>query len=389
MHLVETYALACGAKIDKPYVYETYFPVPQEKYITFQPFSKLDIKNYDYWQEVVDLLLPVLREEGVKIVQIGTAKEKLIKGCLGILGHTSINQAAYVIQRGELHFGADSFGVHMASAYGKKIMALYSNNKVENVGPYWSDEKDTVLLEPKRKGKPNYASHERPKSINTLKPEDITQSICDLLKIKFKKHYETIFVGEKYGEEDFFVFVPSSIYTSPPGFNKPLEIRMDYLFDEETLSRQLKSAKCSVVTDKPIDLEILKKGRPNIEFLFYEIKERDDPTFAQKARKLGLRIVLLSKLSEKELEKKKLDYIDVGKINLAVEPDTKLIQKLKDSKGLFYKSNKIIASDSLVFSSRPKYEKSLPYGKKAFEPIEKSDSFFDDLDHFHIVKLLD
>ena len=39
MHLVEQYALACGAKIDKPYIYEKFAPLPFNNYITFSPFS--------------------------------------------------------------------------------------------------------------------------------------------------------------------------------------------------------------------------------------------------------------------------------------------------------------------------------------------------------------
>ena len=54
MHLVEQYALACGAKIDKPYIYEKFAPLPFNNYITFSPYSK-PAKNYDYWREVLSV----------------------------------------------------------------------------------------------------------------------------------------------------------------------------------------------------------------------------------------------------------------------------------------------------------------------------------------------
>ena len=31
-----------------------------------------------------------------------------------------------------MHIGADSFAAHIASGYGKKIVALYSNNNINN-----------------------------------------------------------------------------------------------------------------------------------------------------------------------------------------------------------------------------------------------------------------
>ena len=61
MHLIERYASACGVKISRPYIYDKYFPLPFDKYITFQPYSKYDSKNYDYWDEVILLILPYLK----------------------------------------------------------------------------------------------------------------------------------------------------------------------------------------------------------------------------------------------------------------------------------------------------------------------------------------
>ena len=61
MHQVESYALACGAKIDKPFLYEHYFPTPSGvEYITLQKEAKFPSRQYKYWQQVVDLIYPVL-----------------------------------------------------------------------------------------------------------------------------------------------------------------------------------------------------------------------------------------------------------------------------------------------------------------------------------------
>jgi len=387
MHLVETYALSCGAKIDKPFIYQKYFPLPREKYISFQPFSKAKSKNYDYWQLVIEMLYPILRKAEISILQIGLKDEKFFKGCLNVIGNTNLGQVAYAISRGELHLGADSFGPHVASSFDKKIVAIYSNNIIECVKPYWSNDKDVVLLEPKRKGKPNFALEESPKTINMIKPETIAESVCKLLGLDFEKPYETVYLGDKYGDADYYVFVPDVLHPikDPP---QPIELRMDYHFDETLLEKQLEICPCAIITDREINLDLIKKYRSRVAHLFYEVTENDNPEFAQAARKMGLKIVLISRLSDDELANKKMDYLDVGKINLIDEPEKELVEDIKNTPNLFYKSNKIIMSNKLKFSSYPKYKQNIQNTGK-YESLDTSGRFFDDLDHYHIVKLLD
>jgi ADP-heptose:LPS heptosyltransferase len=127
MHLLEQYSLASGVKIKKPYIYEKFFPVTAEKYITFHPSSKPS-KTYDYWQEVINIISPILDSKGIKIIQLGQEKEKVYSGVVSLVGFTNINQTAFILRDCLLHFGADSFPTHIASGYNKKIVALYSNN---------------------------------------------------------------------------------------------------------------------------------------------------------------------------------------------------------------------------------------------------------------------
>ena len=53
MHILESFATSCGLKIDKPYIYEKYYPLNIEKYIILETHdNKYQAKNYDYWQDV-------------------------------------------------------------------------------------------------------------------------------------------------------------------------------------------------------------------------------------------------------------------------------------------------------------------------------------------------
>ena len=84
MHLVEAYATSSGLKINKPYIYTNFFPITSSKYICFHPFSKFPSKNYDYWQEVINIIHPYLKEKNIDIIQIGTKDDKRIDKCIHI-----------------------------------------------------------------------------------------------------------------------------------------------------------------------------------------------------------------------------------------------------------------------------------------------------------------
>ena len=163
---------------------------------------------------------------------------------------------------------------------------------------------------------------------------------------------------------------------------------MDYHFNEENLIKQLQISKCGIVTDKPINLEILERYRPNIAHLIYQIEEHDNPKFISHARKLGINVMLVSRLPDEKISDKKINYYDVARINHIEEPEEELVAKLEKLDNLFYKSNKVIMSERQTFSSFPKYQKGTP-SMGNFEAVECSEGFFDDLDHFHIVKMLD
>ena len=68
MRLLDTYATNTGSKIDKPFIYTKYFPLPLEKYITLQAQTPYDSRNYSYWQEVLEIIRPYLSKENIHIV---------------------------------------------------------------------------------------------------------------------------------------------------------------------------------------------------------------------------------------------------------------------------------------------------------------------------------
>ena len=74
MHILESYALQNALKIDRPLIFERFFPLAVEDYITLDT-SALGTGSlvYDHWQQVVDLIIPILQAKKISIIQLGDA----------------------------------------------------------------------------------------------------------------------------------------------------------------------------------------------------------------------------------------------------------------------------------------------------------------------------
>jgi len=388
MHLVETYALNCGLKIDKPFIYEKYCPLPFDKYISFQPCSKYDAKSYDLWQEVIDQISPFLKKENIHIVQIGGKDEKPLNNCYHLQGKTTINQAAYIIKRGILHFGADSFGVHIASNYDKPITALYSNSRPENAGPYFSKSNNVKILEiDKTNRKPSYSAQENPKTINEIDPINVANAILEQLNLG-KINIKTLNIGKDYGR-NLIESVPNAVIADISKLNvNSLIMRMDYEFDEEVLAEQLKRNNCSIYTKKSIKPEILTKYKDNISQIIYELDEDHDLDFVKIMRKIGKSFVLSTYKDEEFVKKIKLDYMDYGqilKLNRSTKDDVQDL-KDKDLSNIYYKCNKITISNGKMYNSKSAYQADIPYEGKPIKVIDKPE-FWEESKYLYIFEL--
>jgi hypothetical protein len=347
MHLIERYATACGVKIGKPYIYDTFFPIPVDKYISFQPFSKYQSKNYDYWEEVLAIILPFLQKENIHLVHIGTKDDKNLNFCVNLCGQTSISQAAYIVKNGIMHIGADSFAAHIASGYGKKIVALYSNNNINNVKPYWSKDEDVALLSPQINKKPQYSANEFPKIINNIKPETIAENILKMLNIKYGNLPQTIHIGEEFINKTLEIIPDKPLNIAQINVETVI-IRMDYLFNEQILEFYLQNKKCIILTDKPINEELLKRYKQNIAQVVYFVEKDNDPSFVKSLRKNTIPNGLISYLPEDELNNYKLNYMDYGLIVKRDYPNKNI--EIKDN--MYYKSSRIILSSEGQFGTK-------------------------------------
>ena len=382
MRLLDTYATNTGSKIDKPFIYSKFFPLPIGKYITFQAQTPYDSRNYSYWQEVINLLHPFLNKNDIHILQVGTKDEKVLNGVVNLLGQTNINQLSYVIENSILHFGADSLCVHLSSHFNKPIVSLYSISNPSVAGPHFGDKNKHILLKGyERIGnrKPSYSQVESPKSIDTIKPEEICTAILNLLNIEYSNLPETIHFGQDFNVKSFEIIPDKMIDANSIPIENPI-VRMDYHFNEQALQNILEVKKTIIFTNKPIKKDIIQKYKKNTLQVIYIIEENNDINFVKTLKNNSINYTLLSFLEESNLNKYKIDYMDY---NLIVnrKHKTKEDTKITDINNLFYKSSRVLHSSEGQFISR--YDWLNKTGNKVVDDPD----FWKEADNFYIFKL--
>lgn len=382
MRLLDTYATNTGSKIDKPFIYTKYFPLPLEGYITIQSQTPYDSRNYSYWQEVINLIQPFLSKANIHIIQVGTKDERQLGGVINLLGQTNINQLAYVIQNSKLHFGADSLCVHLASSFDIPIVSLYSISNPNVAGPHFGNKDKHILLKGyERIGnkKPSYSQVESPKSIDTIKPEEIAEGILKLLNIDFPKMPETVFIGQDFNVKSFEIIPDQPLDLNSIPIENPI-IRLDYSFNEEVLESILSQRKSIIFTNKPIKKDIIERYKQNINQLIYIIEENNSVNFVKLLKTNSINYVLLSFLPEEVLNKFKIDYMDY---NLIVnrKHKTKEETKISNIDNLYYNSSRTLYSSKGKSVSR--YDWLNGTGNKVVDDIE----FWKEADNFYIFKL--
>ena len=98
MNKLERYSLHSGLKISKPFVDDCFFPIIQDKYITFNSESSVNSKKYNFWQEVIDLIFEPLQSKGISIIQIGDVKSQQLEKVYSIKGLSNFNQESFAIK---------------------------------------------------------------------------------------------------------------------------------------------------------------------------------------------------------------------------------------------------------------------------------------------------
>jgi hypothetical protein len=407
MHVLESYALQNDLKIDKPFIYEKFFPLAIDKFITLDT-SDLGTSSlaYDHWQLVVDLIHPRLLEQKIHILQLGNKEDKPLTHCYMAQGQCNFNQKSYVIKKSLLHVCPNNESMHIASHLEKKCVALFSNNCFKGqFAPYWSKEDEMEILYPDTTQKPSFNPNESPKSINKIKPEDVAKKILNLAGIfTFVPDYRTLRIGSMFDKKRTesslaHLIDPKKLQVSS------LIVRMDLNFNEEALKKQLSVSPCSVITNQPFSSEILDLYSEKIVELVYYIEDdsKEGVDFIKKVSEKSINCLLRSRKTGDELNDYKLAYFDYGLIHEIPQRTQKDFEELKGKKNLYYKSNRfIIHNNSFYLSSASLLEDEFfNFGLESEEerrksgfasmehepqPVIDDPLFWEEEEHFHFLE---
>ena len=375
MHLIERYSLATGLEIDNPTIAEQFYPIVCDKYVCFHASSKDNLRDYDYWDEVKSLLKPFFEKFGFKTLQIGLEKDPSLNCDVDLRGKTNIRQMAYVVKKSDLFVGVDSFPAHLAGFFNKKMVSIYSNSFAACVRPYWGNRKNQKIIETERPNgeKPSFSFSENPKTVNRIKPEQIASAVLELLEVKEKLKYKTLFTGELC--KDSCVEIIPEQRTDIVA--EKIDVRMDKEHNEAVLAHILERNSVEVTTSKPISEKLLASRR--ITKIIYR-SDKFDKNFVKLIKKYAIKNALIC-TDAKNVSSQRLELFDC------------LINEIQDSQ--IIKQNKKRFAGHDLNKVKVRSGKKIVCGNTVYETMydfkgkENSDDFFLDLDWFMVYSDID
>lgn len=389
MHILDCYSLNSGLKVRKPFIFDKYFPLDIYSYITFDPYSNFPSRKYDYWSDVINALFPILESKGIGILLIGNGKDTYEK-TYDLRNQASTNQISYILQNSLLHLSVDGFSNHLAAHKNKKIVSLFSDSSPQNSAPFFGDANNhRFLLSESKTGNFSYSPEEKPKSINSIKPEDIINSVCELLGIEHTHEYQTLKIGNDY--------IANSLECVPDG--NPIDVssinvdslimRMDLNHDEMSLAKQCQVGKCSVITENPISINIVNHLKPSLVQFVYLLGEKDSKQYVEDLYSIGVQCLLMTEKTGDELEALKFKYLDYGQIHQRRQGQKPKELEGEDLNNVYYRSNKYLIHNSQIYYTTSSFEKSMPtdmLGSSKFQKVIDEESFWKESENLYFVK---
>ena len=370
MQLSTAYSNTCGLKIQRPYVYELFFPFVEESFITIDT----DTNNYNYWSDVINLILPYLNKKNISIFQLGNPNSAPLPSVNRTNGVLNSSQKSFLLNKTLLHLSSNNYSSQLAASLDKKLICLVENER--KALPFsW--------------GNAEYYDFIYPESKKFIEPE-IAKIILKKLEIDFKFEYETLFMGDKYKDGVTFVEMFPSTPISLQSLNlQSILVRMDLNFSEQVLAEQLSSGKAAIYTDRKIDITILRKFSTNITDLIYEVKEENDVSFCQEVKSLGIPCNLISFLPEEKINSYKLDFMEIG--NILPQKSHSFSDAIGSQKvemrDLFFKSKKYIMKDGSTYLSQESLNKNIKSTNSSdIQKVLDTDIFWKNLDALTILK---
>ena len=383
MNLAEKIALDCGVKIGKPYIDKLFLPLKNHKFIIFDTRCKYPDGQYDFYNDVLDLIKAPLEKNKIEIYQIATEKSYKLS-CDRCFITINKKQEAYLIDKSLLVIANQNYSLHLASALNKKSIGLYSIFNSKNIMPIWNKDKHIVIESNRDGNKPSFGHlKEEPKTINFIDPFEVAREILNSLNIENDlSKYELVHIGENYNQK-IIEIIPN--FTSSPDFlkNHSINLRFDLVssLSVNVFKYWLSEKKVNIVTDKDLNINLLAANRSNILSITVMISDNISETFLKGCKSIGLKLKLFCSDANK-LNEFRFKFLD-WQIEKDFQEDLKL-QSLSNIKSTSkFKSSKILISQGKKFSCKANFLMNKPLDTED-EFVVNSSSFEDELEFFKI-----
>ena len=370
-HILQEYAKNLGAKISKPDIQQHFFPSVDKKYIVFYNGDEAESKTYKHYEMVFGLLAPFLKDNDIKVYQIGGKAP--VKGVHRHL-HCSFKNEAYLVSKSMLYLGPDSYLAQYASSQNVKTITLHGNNYASNTRPFWGKDEDRFCLEPEWDSKPCFSQKDPHRQIDSIMPEVVCEKILRFCGgSKSKMNFKTLHIGDSYYSNVIEV-VPTSI---TQGLPKSLFVRIDYGVEEEPLIYYCQNHDVVLITDKLPQLNMLVNFKNNIKRIIYTVDKKEDlipQEYLDYLKKWSIDFVMLT---EKEED---LSYLRNHYFDTQVHVKDNDPEKIEcSSKAKFFSNKKIIEGDK-VYTSYAHFQKKLDSDNNVIDNVE----YWKELKHFYI-----
>ena len=381
MNVLEKYAANCGVKIREPHVGTSYFPLINKPYIIIDNRNKYGTNIYDLFQDVITYITPVLKREGIEIMSFEKDEKNPLDGTKPYLGLFK-KQENYLIKNSKLVVGCDNLSNYVAAGLNVPSIGLYSVYPAACTRPLWAD--NYVVIESDRDGNlPAYGVSESPKTVNFIEPEKVANAIFQSLGLSDTIPHKSFYIGDLYPTKVVEV-IPD--FAPPQGFmeNRALNLRMDYHFSEENAIKWINNRKINLLTDKPVNLNLLKYFNKNIVQLTINMNDEFTEDYLIEAKATGINVEIFCEDSDK-LQDYRFDFFDFT-INESIFKDKAALEDKKKhlNSNTKFLTGKVLLSEGKRYScyEAKKAKKELTVDP---EPIYDTDDFWKELDHYRLI----
>lgn len=379
MNKLEKISLHSALKTSKPSINLCFFPIPFDRYITFEYFSKDQSKDYKFWQDVVDFISPFLDAENIKILRIGDSNKKQIDGVYEYTNKT-FGQNAYLISKSMLHFNSNSCLSLVANQLNIPLVCLFSSLP-SSFFPFKKGKKDHFIDSPQDGKNRTFAKSESPKTIDNISPSEIASAILKSLGIKNElSSLNKVFSGDMAHIKTIEI-IPDFMPSPDLMANSLINVRADLFLDENLLFAFSQNRRMGIITDKPLSENLLLSIRSSLQRISVNCDGGLDPTFLKNLKKFGIHYELFTSVKE-GLSEIRLNNIDET-IEFYEKKKKPIDFSIKDDYTLSVKSSKILISKGKSYASKAHWITDQPSSTELQSFIDTSD-FWEDSDFLTI-----